>query len=331
MGPVQVTSRVLLLAAALAGGSVAWWWTHPEDPSAELRAHAPRVARVLREPFGVRGLERWRLVMESGDTLTGLWRPDPRGRPSGDSARGSEGAAPIGGAAAGGDSSRASVNAAPTGWAAVMMGGLVTGRHTALLLPDDLPVAVLALEWPWHGPRRMSPLKLLAAAPDIRRAVLAAPGVFAAGIDALEWTGCGSRARIVSVGVSLGVPVAVAALRVGPRPAALVLVDGAADLAAMIARGLEREGTPAWLAAPLARLGARLIRPLEPSLHGDAGRGLRVLMINSRDDERLPRRAIERLHTAFPGAEVRWREGGHVRPSRRETLKAVAYEICAWL
>jgi hypothetical protein len=290
---------LLVLAPVIAGVT---WWLRPGDPVAVLRAHAPIVTAVTRERLDGSGLERWRMATARGDTLSGLWKP-----------------------AAGVPVSKA--------WSVVLLGGLETGERAATLIPDSLPVAVLAMDWPWPGRHTMQAHQIAAATPAIRRAVLSSPGTLAAGLFALALTGEAAPARIAVVGVSLGVPPAVAALALepSPPPAALALVDGAADLTAMLDRGLLRERIPSWLVGPAARLGARLIHPLEPALHGHTARHLPVLIINARDDARLPPHGIHRLHAAFPTAEVRWREGTHVDPAQHELIASIAHEVHAWI
>lgn len=287
------------LAAALLG--VAWWWTHPPDPERVLRDHGARLDRVEREavPGSGPGIERWRLITAAGDTATGLWRAAARG------------------------------TARP--WTVVMLGGLTTGERAVLLIPPGLPVNALAVDWPWAGPRRLPPLEFLARLGSIQDAVLRSPGILALGVEAVARRPGADSARIALLGASLGAPPAVAALRLTRTPAALVIVDGAADLETLLRVGLLREGCPRWLARPAAALAYRLARPLEPALNAPAAAGRRVMLVNAERDEYLPRRCILRLHAAFPGATVLWRTEPHIRPGRRGDIAAMARDVDAWL
>jgi hypothetical protein len=239
------------------------------------------------------------MISATGDTALAIWRP---ARP-----------------------------AASGTWTVVMMGGLGTGDRAALLLPAGLPVNALAVDWPWRGPRRLGPLQFALRLPAIREAVLRSPAVLARGVEACARTRGTDPSRLVLLGASLGVPPALAALRIGRPPAALVLLDGGTDLGLLIRIGLEREGVARPLAGPLAALAARLIRPLEPALNAAAARGLPVLLVNGDRDLFLPRRSIDRLWAALPHATRRWRSGPHVRPDRPETLAALSREALAWL
>jgi hypothetical protein len=292
---------VALAAVAAVTLAVALWWARPPDPVRVLRDHWSPLARVERVPapgLGA-GVERWRLISATGDTATGLWRTAARG------------------------------TARP--WTVVMLGGLDTGERAALLLPPGLPVHALAMDWPWSGPRKLPPLAFLLRLGAIRDAVLRSPAVLALGVEAVARARGTDSTRVVLLGASLGVPPAVAALRLTRTPSALVLIDGAADLETLLRIGLRREGYPRWLSGPAAVLAYRLIRPLEPSLHAEVAGGRRVLLVNARHDEFLPRASIERLHATLPEAEVRWRSGAHIRPGRASAIAELAFEIEEWL
>ena len=303
-----VRARAWLIAALLFGAAAAaWWWTRPADPEAELRARWSPLARLERVPAPElgRAFERWRLVTAAGDTARGLWR-----------------AAGPGGAERAGPSRP---------WTVVMMGGLDAGEGAALLIPPELSANVLAMAWPWPGPRRLSALGLLLRLGAIREAALRSPAVLALGAEAAAREPDVDRARVALLGASLGVPPAVAALQLTREPDALVLVDGAADLERLLDAGLCREGCPRPLAGPLASLANRMVLPLEPALNARAAGGRRVLLINAAHDQLLPRRAIERLHAAFTGAEIRWRAGAHIDARQRSTTAATAREVEDWL
>jgi len=292
--------RAALVTAALALAALAAWWRMPPDPGRALRAHAPPLARVLRAPAPALGerVEWWRLVSTVGDTAVALWRSAPPGTRS--------------------------------PWTVVLMGGLQTGDRAALLLPDG-PFNVLAVDWPWRGPRRMGAGRIALELGAIREAVLRSPGVLARGVEATARESGADTSRIAVLGASLGVPPALAAVRLTRRVDALVLVDGAADLDDLLRAGLERVPVAPWLAAPLAALAARLIRPLEPLLNAPAAAGLPVLLMNSEQDELMPAADVRRLHAGLPWAEVRWRPGRHLRPHRGATIDELTREALAWL
>jgi hypothetical protein len=273
----------------------------PPEPAGVLRRYYRALERVERSPAPALGdrVERWRMTTAAGDTVHAIWRA---ARPG-----------------------------AASPWTVVMLGGLVTGDRAALLVAPDLPVHVLAVDWPWSGRRRMTPWEIAARLGAIRRAVLRSPATLAHGVEAAFRQPEVDSSRLALLGASLGVPAAVAALRLTQAPAALILIDGGAGLATMFAAVLRREGWPGFLVPPAAALAARLVQPLEPAVHDGVGSVKRVLLINSLDDELVPRACAERLHRCFPDAEIRWRTDVHLKPQRLDRIAEIAREALVWL
>lgn len=299
--PRRRARTVLLLGLVAVAALTVLWWAFPPDPVQVLRDHAAPLARVERRPapeLGAR-VERWLMITSRGDTLSALWRSALPGTRS--------------------------------PWTVVLLGGLVSGERAALLVPESVTSHVLAVDWPWRGSRRLAWWQIALRLGDIRRAILRSPGVLALGTEAVSHTPECDSTRIVMLGVSLGVPAAVASLRLSPRPSALALLYGAADLRGLLRHGLIGEGVPAVLADPLAGLAVRLIHPLQPELHGAAVRARPVLVINSRDDPKLPGPCVLRLHRIFPDADVRWRGALHGAKDRRVAIAAAATDVQEWL
>lgn len=298
----------LVVAVALALG---WWWTHPPDPAAEVRAYADPLGTLERVPAPElgRGIERWRMIAAGGDTVTGLWRA---------AARNGAASPPTG--------------APAPAWAVVILGGIGTDERAALLVPESLPVGVLAVSWPWKGSRKMSQLDFVASVPALRAALLRTPGALARAIAAVRRASPGTRVALL--GASLGVPPTVAALSLA-RPDALVLVDGAADLEELLrsetARALGGGEPGATLAPPAAALAARLLSSLEPARYGGAGQGIATLLVDAERDERYPRACIERLHATFPHAALATHPGRHMRPEDLRQVISIVRTTWRWL
>lgn len=281
--------------------ALVWWWTHPPDPARELRTRHRPLAALERTPapdLGP-GVERWLMLAADGDTVRGIWRAAAEAQPA---------------------------------WVVVLLGGIGTDDRAALLVPASLPVGVLAVSWPWTGPRRMSTPEFLASVPAMREALLRAPGAMARGVEAARRVCPG--ARVALVGASLGVAPTVAALSLA-RPEATVLVDGAADLPRLmrseIARELGRGPMVRALAVAAAALGGRLLDPLEPARHGLASPATAVLLVDAEQEERYPPECVARLHATFPRATRATHPGGHVRPTHERDLAAVAEAAGRWL
>jgi hypothetical protein len=85
------------------------------------------------------------------------------------------------------------------------------------------------------------------------------------------------------------------------------------------------------LAAPIAALLYRLVRPLEPALNAEAAAGLPVLMINAADDELMPHAGVQRLRAGIPRATYEARPGKHIRPGAQTQIAALTLRAAAWL
>jgi hypothetical protein len=302
---LRSTIALIVLAALAAFG---WWWSHPPRPERQLRAYERPLVRLERKPASHlgSGFEWWTMIGPERDTVTGLWRA-PR--------------------------------QSPPRWVAVLLGGIGTDDRAALLIPDSLTFGVLAVSWPWKGPRRMSRFAFLGSVPAMREAMLRTPAAIARGVEAVRRSCPGSR--VVLVGVSLGVPPTTAALPLA-HPEALALVDGAADLARLMHAEILRElGRRRWarlIAGPAAALGARLMSSLEPSrygaeggTHAKRGSGVPVLLVDAGRDDRYPPGCVARLHAAFPGAATARHPDGHITPTNTRAIADIAEIVRSWL
>jgi predicted esterase len=290
--------RALGLLTLLAAAGVA---RADRDPTPSLAHFYSPLARVERRPAPTLGarVQRWLLIPAHGDTVFALWRPAPL--------------------------------RTKNPWTAVLMGGFGTGDRAALLLPQDSLYNTLAVNWPWRGPRRMSPAEFALELPAIQRAVLSSPSALALGVEAAIHTNGVDPTRVVLVGASLGAFPALAALRLTSAPDAMVLVDAGADLELLIRTALQREG---WLApaAALSAAGAcQWIWPMEPTLNAPAAARLPVLLMNSADDELIPSESVAKLHQSLPNAVARWRTGKHIQAHQLDLIARLARDVDAWL
>lgn len=271
------------------------------SPRAVAASFRTALATLERDPAPElgRGFERWRMIGAGRDTVTGLWRAAAVPRPR---------------------------------WVIVLLGGIGTDDRAALLVPDSLAAGVLAVSWPWEGPRAMRRLEFLARVPALRAALLRTPAAIARGADAARQASPGSRVALV--GASLGVSPTVAALPLA-HPDALVIVDGAADLELLlrseIARELDRAPWAGAVATPAAALGARLLSPLEPARYRSAAGATPVLIVDAEEEERYPAPCVARLHATFPHATRTRHPGRHMRPEDREQIHAIIEVAWSWL
>jgi hypothetical protein len=286
------------------------WRSNPRYGPEVLIEHRSPLTAVARSPapeLGAR-VERWTIVDERGATFSGLWRTAMR--PAMDP--GPEFEAP------------------ERPWTVVLLGGFFAGDRAALLLPETLHAHVLAVDWPWKGPRKLSAIQFVRSLPAIRRVALRSPAALAIGVDAVSRQPEVDPTRIALVGASLGVPSTVAALALTSAPSACALLYGAADIETWMTHALARYGSPDVLARVIAKYAVAFVRPLEPALHR-ADSKLRMLIVNACGDQFVPLAAARALHRAFPQAAVRWKEGKHLDGRPGPMIQDLAAEVAAWL
>jgi dienelactone hydrolase len=215
-------------------------------------------------------------------------------------------------------------------WTVVLLGGFFAGDRAALLLPERVHANVLAVDWPWKGPRKLSAIQFVRSLPAIRRTALRSPAALAIGVDAVSRQPEVDMTRIALVGASLGVPSTVAALALTDAPAACALLYGGADIETWMSHALTRYGSPDPLAPVIAKGAVAFVRPLEPALHRTEAK-VRMLIVSGRSDQFVPLAVAQALHRTFPQATVRWKEGQHLDGRRGPMIDDLAAEVEAWL
>ncbi len=209
----------------------------------------------------------------------------------------------------------------------VILGGFQTGRDAGDLFGDVGHRAVISVDYPYAGPKKVRGLGgMLDAIGPARQAFLDTAPALSIVVDWLVQQPWADADRIVIVGASLGVPFAATAAARDTRIRGAMLVHGAAD-------------NRLWLEANLAgRVGPELLRyPLsvilwwmaygpahETSEHVAAIAPRPVLIVGARADERTPAGQSERLYEmAGEPKRLRWTEGGHIEPDRPDIIIAL--------
>jgi fermentation-respiration switch protein FrsA (DUF1100 family) len=284
----------------LAGALVGIWWVE-RDPTPRFLARRSRLVESVverRERAGGHLVERLRLRASSGlevelavkRPVDGGTRPEPLRRPL-----------------------------------VVLLGGLETGRDAVDLVADTRGTVIAALSYPYRDdPTKLHGPRVLLAVPAARAAILDTPPAILLALDHLLAQPYVDPRRVEFVGVSLGATFAVVAGALDPRCRRVWSVHGAGDLRLLIASGLRR--TIPW--APLREEVAALayLCGAGPSVAPERWVGRIAprpfVMLNGRDDERLPRRAILALYDrAREPKELVWLAGPHVEPERRQVVE----------
>lgn len=211
----------------------------------------------------------------------------------------------------------------------LILGGHVTGRDAARLIPDTRGRVVVALSYPYTGPHRMKGLEILKWAPDIRQALHDTPPAIQLALDWLLQQPWVNAREVHGVGASLGTPFMTVAAALDPRITHVWSVHGAGRSRDLLAHNA-RASMPA-LFAPLAGTLADVIVGgpyLTPEKWVQRVAPRPYTMLNATEDERLPRPAIEALYAAAsqPKAIV-WFPGKHVQPNRPEIVRALVTTV----
>jgi hypothetical protein len=198
---------------------------------------------------------------------------------------------------------------------AVILGGHVRGREAALLVGETPGVAVAAVSYPFGGDPRPSRLEVLRQLPIIRRAFLDTPPAILLALDYLHSRPDVDTTRIEAIGVSLGAPFVTIAGALDPRISRVWAIHGSGGSFAPLEANMKK----AIGFAPLRTLAAALANVIiaGPRMAPEQWAGRIAprpfIMVNARDDERMPIASVHRLYdAAAEPKELIWMDGGHV-------------------
>jgi dienelactone hydrolase len=211
----------------------------------------------------------------------------------------------------------------------LLLGGHVTGRDAARLIPDTQGRVVVALSYPYDGPHTFRGLELLPWIPKIRQAIIDTPPAIQLALDWLLQQPWVDPREVHGIGASLGTPFMVVAAARDPRITHLWSVHGAGRSRELLQHNSRAE-VPGWLAPITGTIADILIAGpwLTPERWIAHVSPRPFTMLNARDDERLPRDAIEALYAAAGEPKsITWFPGGHVLRSRPEIVQALVKTV----
>jgi len=212
----------------------------------------------------------------------------------------------------------------------VLLGGHRTGRRAVDLIPDTRGVWVAALDYPYAGDPKTKGLALVAKIPEIRRAVADTPPAVLLALDYLSAYETVDPGRIELVGVSLGAPFACIAGALEPRFHRVWSIHGGGDLWSLIEFGLRRRHpfAPARYAIATATHALAFGDSLAPERWVGRIAPRELVLINARDDERIPRACVDVVRAAAgePTEQI-WLAGGHVHPKEEEVVRELVDRV----
>jgi hypothetical protein len=212
----------------------------------------------------------------------------------------------------------------------LILGGYRTGDRAATLIPDTHGNLVVALAYPFEGNLSVKGLAVVPEVPAIRRAILDTPAAVMLALDYLLSRPDVDSTRVELVGASFGTPFAAVAGALDPRVSRVWSLHGAAWPYVQIEHNLRRSigfGPARKFVAGLANVLAAGPR-LDPADWAPRIAPRRFIMINARDDERMPRHAVEALYAAArEPKELIWLDGQHMQSNRREVLASLVEAV----
>lgn len=218
--------------------------------------------------------------------------------------------------------------------AVLLLGGLRTGKD-ALWLLDDLPESndyvFLTLDYPYDGPTKMSAFEFLWHMKDIRESIWDGVPAMLLAYDFLGNYSVTNDQKIIFVGVSLGSFFALPAACIASPSAPLAIHFGGAGIQKLLKSDLRVQGCPGWLAGIAARPAAFALKPVEPARWAPRSGDRPVLLVNGRNDRRIPKECAENLADAFPVEPTRvWLEGDHILRTDDDLIKKLVAITEEW-
>jgi dienelactone hydrolase len=209
---------------------------------------------------------------------------------------------------------------------AVVLGGHRTGADAIRFIGETPGVIVAALAYPYDGDHRPRALEFVRDIPRIRAAIHNTPHAVRLALDYLSRRADVDTTQIEAIGVSLGAPFMIIAAARDDRIDRVWAIHGSGGIYAPIEASLRRTIGFAPVRAIASGLATIIIGPsMAPERWVSRISPRPLIMVNARDDERLPRAAVERLHAAArEPRELHWVGGTHVRPDSAAVRELVA-------
>jgi dienelactone hydrolase len=198
---------------------------------------------------------------------------------------------------------------------AIILGGPYKGHEAIRMLGDTRGAVVAAMSYPFSGNPRPNAATFLRQIPAIRAAFLDTPPAIQLAVDYLTRLPEVDPNRVEAVGVSLGAPFVCMAGALDTRISRVWAVHGSGGSYEPLEANMRRS-IPFAPLRKLAALTANIIIAgprLDPAQWVGRIAPRPFVMVNARDDERLPRSSVDALYSAAAEPkEMIWMSGAHV-------------------
>lgn len=215
--------------------------------------------------------------------------------------------------------------------AVLMIGGFATGRKAADLPRSTENLVVASIDYPYDGPSDLRGREWLRHLGDVRRGLLRTPPALLLAAQYLYTREDVDPSRVSIVGISLGVPFAVAAAATDRRLSGAAYLHGGGDIRRLYEYAYGSR-TPDWLTPILSWTVSWLTAPLEPTKYAGEVAPRPTLQVNATQDDFIPRACVTALYDATREPKrLLWIDGGHVDASEAEIVESLMRLTLDWM
>ena len=216
--------------------------------------------------------------------------------------------------------------------ALVVISGFRSAHHNLERIPEPGPNAIISYDYPYDA-KEWKAAGILGRALIARRVAYRMPNDVAGLMAWVRRQNWADANRISLAGVSLGA-VALPIIRrrasaTGQIDGPSVIAYGGVDIQALADANLKI--SPEWLRTITSWFIWLMLKPLEPEAHLPEINGP-FLLINGKDDERLPPESVSRLHVLTPEPKTILNvDGAHIDGNRPEIIENTVRLARVWL
>jgi predicted esterase len=206
----------------------------------------------------------------------------------------------------------------------VIMAGRGMGRRAIEHVVDIKNVVVVALDYGYEPRPGFALRTFLRDLPEMRRAAQDAVPSARLALEYLRLRPDVDPTRIILLGYSYGAPLVPQIAAEDKGLAVAGMIYGGGHLRSLIAHNVRR--SRGWVMSQVAGiLGSLALSPLDPLKHAGDVAPTRLLMVNGRLDELIPRRNAEALYRrARNPKKIVWLDSTHVSPKNLELSRRIA-------